>query len=272
MTKSGLSIEPEKMEKKLRYFLDTGDFKKVVLVLWHGLGDRVMAEAPLRKLRSLYPDIHFDIAVCKGLDQDKLYSGAIEVEGNWRETLPALYDLVVQVNMPVERLDNLSLTKAEVCCIEELGIEPVSGHPFIASKQLVGLSFHCTSVGWLANADENVAKQVWQDVIDTDYVPFECTMRHPFFNPENKLYPFVDKHVRDWPATIDTLSALIGSCGAFISAVGGPFHLALAILGPKRVMLLEKDLKAAHFTKEKIATANLHDYKHEVLEFLGGLR
>jgi len=233
-----------------------------------------MAIVIFNKIRALYPAIHFDIGLCRGLGQEGMVTGAVLLDGDWREKLvrESTYDLIFPINFPLEKLEDASHTKAEISCIEEFGIEPISGHSFIAPKSLVGLSFHCTSVGWLANADENVAKQIWQDVIDTDHVPFECTMRHPFFNPENKLYPFVDRHVRDWPATVDTLSALIGSCGAFISAVGGPFHLALSILGPKRVMLLEKDLKAAHFTKERIATANLYDYRHEVLEFLGGLR
>ena len=267
-----LIYEPQKHLIKLAQKLREGMYKKIILVSWHGLGDQILLMAPLKKLRSLFPDIQIDIAVCKGLDQKFVFPEAIEVEGNWRETLQSEYDLIVQINMPLESPDNVSLTKAEGCCIEELGIEPTSGHERLIAKKLVGISYHCTSVPWVANADEDVAKKIWDDVKEAGFIPFECTMKHPFFNPENKLYPFVDNHIRDWPAKIETLAAMIGSCNAFISAVGGPFHLALSILGPSRVMLLEKDLKAGHFTKSQIVTANLKDYQGEVKTFLEGLK
>ena len=260
--------EPQKHTIKLAQKLSEGMYKRIILVTWHGLGDQIMLIAPIKRLRSMFPATQIDIAVCQGLDQKFIFPDAIEVDGNWRSTLPELYDLVVQINMPLERPDDLSITKAEGCCIEELGIEPVSGHEPIVAKKLVGLSFQCTSVPWVANADEDVAKLIWEDVKAAGFIPFECTMKHPFFNPENKLYPFVDYHIRDWPAKVETLAAMIGSCHAFISAVGGNFHLALSILGPKKVLLLEKDLKREHFTKELIATANLKDYQGEVLKWL----
>jgi len=269
---SGLIIEPEKTGKKLLYFLKTGDFKRVVLVSWHGLGDQIMLASPFKKLRALFPDIKIDIAVCRGLDQTCVFPDAIEVDGNWRETLPLEYDLVVQINAPIEKMEDLTKTKAEVCCVEELGIEPTAGHEPILAKKLVGVSFQCTSVPWVANTDEAVAEKIWEEIKRAGFVPFECSMKHPFFNPENKLYPFVDKHMRDWPATVETLAAFIGSCHAYITAVSGNFHLALSVLGRDRVMLLEKDLKRELFTKEVIATADVKEYKDgSIKKFLENL-
>jgi hypothetical protein len=96
----------------------------------------------------------------------------------------------------------------------------------------------------------------------------ETNFIHCFANPDNKLFPFVDAHVRGCPARIETLMAFLGACHAFVGTVGGNFHLAISILGPKKVMLLEKDLKREHFTKENIATADLKNYQGEVKNWL----
>jgi len=243
--------------------------ERVLIVSWHGMGDLIMTIPLFESLKTQYPTIKFDVGLCKGLGQEALIPDAVLLEGNWREECTKWpYDVIFCLNFFCEDINNPTVTKAELACINELGIAPVSGYPKIKTKGIVGISLHCTSVGWLANADEETAKKIWQDVIDAGFIPIEMTQRHIFFNPENKLYPFVDKHLREWPANIDTLAAMISKCDRFISAVGGPFHLAMSILGKDKVMLLERDIPAGCFTHEAIATANLKDYKHEVLKFL----
>jgi len=254
---------------KLAEHLDTGKFRTVLLPFWHGVGDVVMVLPIVEKLRELYPHIEFSLGLCRGLDQEKFVPGAVLLDGDWREKALTLgFDLVFPINFPLERIDDLTKTKAEVSCEVEIGIPPVCGHVPIGAKKLVGVCFQCTSVPWMANADLEVAEKIWNDIKEAGYVPIETQFIHCFANPDNQLYSFVDAHVRGCPAKLETLMALLSSCHAFIGTVGGNFHLALSILGPDRVMLLEKDLKREHFTKENIAIANLKDYQGEVKKWL----
>jgi len=253
--------EPEKQDIKLAQKLKEGNYKKIVLVSWHGAGDQCMLRAPLEKLREMFPDIRIDVAVCGGLDQKAIIPEAIEVGGDWRETLPKEYDLVVQINMPLEKLEDLSMTKAEVCCETELGIPKISGHLPIKRKRLVAVHFHNTSVSWLTNPDEATAKKIWDEIIEAKCVPLETLFKHPFYNETSKKFDFVDNHVRNWPARLDTLISLLGACDALIAVVSGNFHIGLSVLGPKKVMLLEKDLKAEHFTKLPIKRIDIKEYQ-----------
>lgn len=258
---------------KLAEHLDTGRFKTVLLPFFHGVGDVVMFLVILDALRARYPEIRIDLGLCKGLDQEVFVPGAVLLDGDWREKALTLgYDLVFPCNFPLERMDDLTKTKAEVCCEEELGIPGVAGHKPLAHKKLVGVHFQMTSIPWVANAEAPVAELVWNDVKEAGFVPIETHFQHVFHNPSNERYPFVDTHVRNIAPRIETLMALLGSCRAFVGVVSGNFHMALSVLGPDRVLLLERDLKASHFTKSPIATANLKDYKNEVMDFLRGLK
>lgn len=254
---------------KLSEHLDTGKFKTVLLPFFHGVGDVVMVLPIVNALRARYPEIKIDLGLCRGLDQETFVPDAILLDGDWREKALTLgYDLVFPLNFPIERPGDLSLTKAEISCIEEVGIDPVCGHLPLRAKKLVGVHFQMTSVPWVANADKEIAQVIWNDIKEAGFVPIETHFVHCFHNPANERYDFIDTHVRACAPRIDTLMALLGSCHAFVGVVSGNFHMALSVLGPQRVMLLEKDLRREHFTKHPIKTANLLDYHGEVKEFL----
>ena len=253
-------FEPEKQEIKLFQKLKEGNYKKIVLVSWHGAGDQCLIRSSFDKLRELFPDIQIDIAVLAGIGQKFIIPMAIEVGGDWREKLPEHYDLVVQINMPVEDLNDLSMTKSEICCERELGILKTCGYIPIKRKKLVALHFHNTAVSWLANVDEVIAKKIWDEIIEADCIPIETLFQHAFYNDTSKKFDFIDNHVRNWPARLDTLISLLGACDYFIGAVSGNFHLAMSLLPYEKVCLLEKDLKAPHFTKLPIKTIDIKNY------------
>lgn len=257
---------------KLAELLSTGVYHKVLIPYFHGVGDVVMVLPIIKYLRTKNPDITIELGLCRGLDQETFVPDAVLLDGDWREKALTLgYDLVYPLNFPLEKLEDTSLTKAEVSCIEEVGIPPICGHLKLKAKPLCAVTFQMTSVPWVANAEPEIAEKIWGDIKEAGYVPIELHFQHIFHNPVNSKYPFVDTHVRDMAPRIETLMALLAGCCRAVCTVGGVFHLALSILGPERVLLLERDLKREHFTKDKIATANLKDYKHEVLHFLKGL-
>lgn len=261
-------IDPERGGGKLADAIKP-DTKKVLIVFWHGVGDVVMFQAPLHALRARFPWVRFDVGLCRGLDEEVIIADAVLLGANWKEEAGYLgYDIVFPCHFPVEKADDLEHTKAEISCTQELGIEPVSGHLPIKPKPLVAVHFQMTSVPWVASADEPVAKAVWDDIIAAGCVPMETLFEHVFHNPVNKKFDFVNLHMRGCQPKLESLISILGACHAFVGVVSGNFHLALSILGPKRVLLLEKGLKRQHFTKHEIATASLIDYKGEVRQFL----
>jgi len=248
--------------KKLVEYLDTGEYKKVLLPSWHGIGDLVMFMAPVVYLRKLYPNIQIDVGLAKGLQEEVFFPGVILLEGDWRESLQTSdYDLIFACNMPLEDSNNTTKTKAEVCCEQELGIPPVWGHLHIKSKPIVGVHFQNTSVSSVANCSEEVAGKIWNEITLIGGVPLETLFEHVFHNPINKKFDFIDKHVRNWPANLDSCISLISHCDFFVGTVSGNFHIALSVLPYYKVCLLERDLKVGHFTKLPVKGVDIKNYR-----------
>jgi len=256
--------------KKLTEYLNTGEYKKVLLPSWHGVGDLVMFMAPIAFLRKMYPDIQIDVGLAKGLQEEVFFEGAQLLEGDWRESLKTSdYDLVFACDMPLEDANNSNKTKAEVCCEQELGIPPICGHLHIKSKKIVGVHFQNTSVASVASCPEEIAQKIWNEIIEADCIPLETLFRHGFHNPVNDKFSFVDNHCRDWPAKLETLISVLSHCDYFIGAVSGNFHLALSLLPYHKVALVENKLRAGNFTKLPIKTFDIHNYKEgEVKKWL----
>jgi hypothetical protein len=252
-------IEPGKQEKKLAAYLDEGTFKKVLIVSWHGLGDQVMFLPLFDKLKELYPGIHFDLGFCKGLDEETIYPEAILL-GDLKN-IEEGYDLTALIHFPVEVP---GLTKAELCCKEELGISP----PAIEYKPLPKFPSKLCAVHWnitclpdLANCPEDVAKKIWSEILAAGWIPIESHFEHIFHNPVNQKFDFVDCSVRRVTPRVSTLLGLLGACGAFIGVVSGNFHCAMATMPHERIAFLQREIPVERFTHEKIQTFDLKNYQ-----------
>ena len=261
-------IDPAKDDGLLTRYLDY-HVKRVLIVFLHGVGDVVMFIEVFKALRSLYPNIHFDMGLAKELDQNKLFPSAILLDRDWRSQVFSMnYDLVFQSRFPAEDPQRPTLTKAEICCEKELGIQPIAKYPQLVPKKIVSVHFHSTAVPELANAPETSAQRIWEEITLAGFIPIETHFEHVNHNSVNQRFDFIDHHVRDWPARLDTLMALLAASDAFVGVSSGNFHLALSILGPGRVMFLEKTLKVTQFTSAEVATAKLDNYNGEVLTWL----
>ena len=257
-------IDPLHEDKKLVDHLD-GSVTKVLIFAWHGLGDIIMLQAPLNKLRFMYPQVQFDLALALGLGQEDICKDALLVTGDEASDFSserfAEYDLVCKIHMPMNE-GQIEFTKGEWSCKHEIGIDPVSGHrePDVIKNRLVGCHFQITCLPDSANVPYDVAKQVWEEIKQAGFIPIETLMKHVFHNPVNEKYDFIDRDVRDVLPKVSTLAGLIKSCGAFICGVSGNFHVAMSVLPPERIMLLEKDFLAPSFTKETIGRIDVKDY------------
>lgn len=254
-------IEPLRDTKKLTDYLDSGEYSKVGIFFGHGVGDCIQFRVILDKLKQLYPSISFKMILQKGLDEeifypDCLFGNSIE---NIKESNYDL-DLVASIHFPVEVP---GLTKSELCCIEELGIEPIWGHkplPIYPSK-LIAVHFNLTSIPEAVKPSEEVAEKIWNEIREAGYIPIETHFSHVFDNPENKMFPFIDCTVRKCKPKMESLLGLISSCAGFIGVVSGPFHAALSILPIERICYLEKNIEVECFTKKPVYKIDLLNYK-----------
>jgi hypothetical protein len=260
-------------DKKLADYIKELNPKRILLPFGHGLGDNIMFLNVLDKLAELYPDIEFTLALQKGLGFEELEPDIIgnnkkvvySSDLSYKEHNPE-YDIIADIDFPMTE-GHTEYTKAEGCCLNELGIESVCGHKRITCGQskLVGVMFNITCLPDSANTPEPIAQKIWNEILESNNIPLETCQQHVFFNPINKKYSFVDRDIRNIPARVSTLAGVIQNCKAYITCVTGNFHLALSILPPERICLLERDFLAPSFTKLDIKRVNVNDYQDGVI-------
>jgi hypothetical protein len=172
------------------------------------------------------------------------------------------YDLVAMITFPMSEGQE-ALTKGEWCCKHELGIEPVFGHGALSSgvNRLVAVHFQITCLPGSCNPDRDTAERIWNDILEAGWIPLETHFQHLFHNPVNQRFDFVDASVRRARPRVSSLVGLLRTCGAFVGVVSGNFHVALSVLPPGRVLLLEKDFTAPMFTKNNIARVKINPYE-----------
>jgi hypothetical protein len=251
--------EPSKEEVKLDALIKTNKPKKVLVVFHHGLGDLLMFLEPFRALKESNPTTHFDLGLPKELGQKDVYPDAIDV-GDDLDLLD--YDLIAKIHFPMSE-EQEQYTKGEWCCIKELGIKPTSGHVapnLIIKNKLISVHFNITCLPNSCNPDEATAHKIWDEIIEAGYVPIESHFEHKFHNPINKKFDFVSATVRGCHPHISTLAGLLEHSAAFIGVVSGNFHLALSVLPPERIILLEKEFTAPMFTKSPIYRCDIVNY------------
>lgn len=258
--------------------------KRVLLIFWHGVGDLVMFLPVLDAVRAAYPDIDFRLGVPMGLTYRDMVPEALELTGdevnNDEITKHLPFDLVAKITFPMNEGQEIH-TKGEWCLLHEIGsfvnpdrpiaLQRSHGHINALQTPLVAVHFQITCLPDSCNPDAATAERVWDDVLQAGMVPLEVHFQHIFHNPVNAKFPFIDATVRRCRPELKNLVGILSHARAFVGVVSGPFHVALSLLGPKRVLLLEKDFKAEHFTHQEVRRANLRDYHGEVLDFLKGL-
>jgi hypothetical protein len=218
---------------------------------------------PLGHLKTQFPETQIDLICQKGIGQKMIYPDALFVGNEW-ELKEFDHDFIFHVHFPMSEYDKDPVPKAEKCCIEELGIEPVSGHllcPDLPESRLVGLSFQATALPERASAPRPVAEKMWDEVVAAGFVPIEVMMEHRYHNPVNSKYGFINCTMRGAEARLDSMMSVISRCYAFLGVSSGPVHLALSLLPHDRVGYIEKDFKLISITKEPLRIFNINHYR-----------
>jgi len=233
------------------------DFKRGLLVFWHGLGDLVMFLPVWDALRVQYD---LTLGLQPGVGQQDLVDG-IELTKPLHEYEE--YDHVFVVAFPMSEGGNTK-TKLDKCLEDEIG--PVSYnrewrlYPG-AQSRIVGVNFQGTCLPESTNPPEQVCRHVWDEVVEAGYVPLEVMFHHRFHNPRNVQYPFVTATTRHAEASVQNLIGTIVACHAFIGVASGPWVLARQILTADRVLFLEVRHMLESYTHEPCAKIYGTDYQ-----------
>jgi hypothetical protein len=232
--------------KKLVEYLSPN--MRILLRFGHGLGDTLMFLPLYKRLQDLYPDVHFDLYV---------ESGQEEIWGTCTNKDSPDHDYIFHLDFPMS--EGSGYTKAEWCCIRELGIEPPNGiHPIDTyDSPLVAVHFQGTALPGSVNCHPDIARMIWNEIVGMGKVPIEVHYEHLFHNPVNTQYPFITNTLRGCHPSISRLIGVIQRCSHFIGVASGPFVVALATI-PDTTLLLEHMHKLTDYVKDKGKAVSLN--------------
>jgi len=237
----------EYKNKKLAEYVKPGG--RYLIRFGHGLGDTIMFMPAFLKLKTDFPESTFHIHLECGQELEWV---------SHRDD--GYYDEIFHLDFPMS--EGSGITKTEKCCQDELGIVPPVGDVgYFRKKQnpFVSVHFQGTALPWSVNCPKDIANKIWYEIIEAGKIPIEVHFEHVFHNPVNKKYPFIERSMRDIPATIEKLVATIQHSFAFVGVASGPFVVALSCM-PHRLLYLQNKHKIESYTKRKIPTVDLHDY------------
>lgn len=255
--------------------------RRVCLVFWHGLGDLVMFLTTFYALRRMFPETQVDLALQVNVGQDALVKDAVLIKNPDKPVEE--YDYTFQIHYPMSEHMNGGWTKNEWCCLQELGIDPISSYPRfkrlakikrLNGKRMVAVHFQATALPNACNPDEDVAQLIWGEIESAGLTPIEVFFRHAWYNPVNEKFVFIPdgQTTRQLPATVSNLVKLLQSCYASICVASGNLPTSLAIM-PDRTMYLQKEFEIGTYTRQKIAFIDVIDYQNgSVNRWLKGLK
>ena len=235
---------------KVANYLDTGKYKKVLLIMNHGLGDAVMFYSTCYKtLQQKYPDIQFSFQTHLG--QEQIFE---PVNKNQND-----YDIVFKFKFPCAEWDKTNETKAEKCARTELGIQLNPENYTLPKKfnsPLIGVHFNSTSCPHM-NVPKAFAEQLWNQIIEEGFIPFDTHMRHRFDNHNSIIHPFEEcRRIDNIPATTTKLLGLLSACSGFAGVPSGNMPCALSVLPPEKILYITSVFPASKLTRLPVHEIN----------------
>ena len=223
-------------DKKLVDYLKPG--MHICIKFYHGLGDTIMFYPYFEYLQNLFPDVKMTLWTSIGQEE---YFGKVSCDEKD-------YDIVFELQFPCSEFSDFTkkYTKAEFCCIKELGIDysKVKEYSLQIKKMkspLVAVHFQGTSCPNKTNPNYRYCKVIYEQIIENGLIPIEIMFQHKYHNSKNSKYDFIGCTVRDCKPSINNLIGLLQRCCGFVGVNSGPFHLAMNIF-PDKVLYLEKDM------------------------------
>jgi len=247
----------------------------ICILFNHGLGDYILFLPIFEKLQKVFKD-KWNLKIgslpekgFKCLHKDSIF--VTPPYGSYSDEFDVIFN-INYVEPPREKLNDDKINKPELCNKLEIGIPYFEWGCYKLPMQFtkifkhnrIGVHFFGYAWGNDKNADVDVSKKIWDEIIKSSFNPYEIQMippnkigliEHPsFLNRENSLrfnYPNIRLMIQE-----------ISKCDYFIGVDSGPLYLALSILGPDRCIGLQKnrEIKKA-FPRPSINIVDIKDYK-----------
>lgn len=241
-----------------RNLMNSGQYKKVLLSVHHGLGDAILFYYNvLPVLKANYPNVEFYFDTWKG-QQD--FFGQVDKDYNH-------YDLVVEVLLPTAEWDKrMTETKAErslriqfgfpnekQCELYTKDTEPQKLYP----SPLVGVHFFSVSCQRICYGKED-AEKIWNAIKERDLIPIDTQLNHPEMVVGRQLvvhkpFQFEDRNLNGVQPNLKNLFGIMGTLRGFAGVSSGNFLVALCTLPPEKILYIGNQ-----FPGEKITRLPIH--------------
>ena len=190
------------------------------------------------------------------------------------------YKYIYKVLYPDPKNSSVSIdisdepAKPYLCGLHEFGMKPfvwkpyrMISHPVENSKRIGVHLFGHTGMNKKFCPVET-AEEIWQEIIDAGYEPYECHMT-PSFADEYPDYIEADSmecltpdcSLRYEDADLGKMISEISKCKFFLGVDSGPIYLASALLGTDYIVGLENQKKHNNFLPKHIVTVPVLNYK-----------
>jgi hypothetical protein len=240
-------------DKKVSDYLNTGKYKSALFIFHHGLGDCVMWQPVFHEIKRLYPSINIYQNLHCG--QGSLFSSA---SGD-----KSLYDIVFCIGFPCNDIAHPEYTKAEYCCIVELGITPPNTAVRLNNEfqtPIVGTHFFSTSCPTTQGIPEWAARKIHSAILEEDFIPLDTDMRHVWANSCNKRFSWNTCSIDMAKADLVKLSGVIQNCRGFCGAASGNLLLATTLLPTYKILYIKNNMPLETFTRLPLLTVDINKY------------
>ena len=184
-----------------------------------------------------------------------------------------LYPDPKNTSVPIDISDEPA--KPYICAYYELGMSEFTWKPYKMFNKYANRNSKRVGVHLFGHTGMHkkfcpvdVAEQIWQEIIDAGYEPFECHMtpdfaeEYPDFVEADSMECLTpDCSLRYETASLGRMIQEIGKCKFFIGVDSGPIYLASALLGTDYIIGLENQKKHNNFLPKHIITVPVLNYE-----------
>jgi hypothetical protein len=171
--------------------------------------------------------------------------------------------------------------KPYLCAYMELGMKQFIWSPlqldnptFNPNSKRIGVHFFGFTGANEKFCPKSVVKEIWSEIIDSGYEPFECHMR-PNWRTQYKdcgeddcVFINERNSIRFQKPDINLMKEEIGKCKYFISVDSGPLYLAASILGYDRVIGLENLKRISYYCPKPFQKISVREYQRGTIKKL----
>jgi hypothetical protein len=195
------------------------------------------------------------------------------------------YDYIYKILYPDPKNSSIPIdisdepAKPYICAYYELGMEEFTWKPFVMhnkykkeNSKRVGVHLFGHTGMDKKFCPVDVAEQIWQEIIEAGYEPYECHMtpgfadEYPDFIEADSMECLTsDCSLRYEKADLGKMIEEIGKCKFFIGVDSGPIYLASALLGTDYIIGLENQKKHNNFLPKHIVTVPVLNYKPGII-------